>query len=95
MPIKSSRTVASIASILLVIVGFVVVCNIKYEIPKPENWSANVKLYRRGLGGETSVFDADSGKLLFSYRPENVHPISIEKLDSNHWRVVFEDPTKR
>ncbi len=94
---STKRIITLISSILVVSVVLVVIYSLKYEIPKPETWSANVKVYRRSLGGETSVFDADSGKLLFTYGPEydlNVHPIRVDKIDPNHWQVVFKDPRK-
>lgn len=97
MPILTSKIGSSIASAVIVTIVLVTLYSLKYEVPKPENWSANVTVYRRGIGGQTSVFDADSGKFLFSYEPEydlNVHPIKIEKLDSNHWQVVFEAPNE-
>lgn len=83
---------------LVVIVVIATLYSFQYEIPKPASWSADVKVYRRSIGGHTSVFDSESGKLLFTYEPEydlNVHPIKVEKLDSNHWQVVFEAPNVR
>jgi hypothetical protein len=68
--IITTKVIASIASVLGVIVVIVTLYTLQYEIPKPENWSADVKVYKRSVGGETSVFDSESGKLLFTYRPE-------------------------
>lgn len=98
MSIITTKILASVVSVLIVIVVIVTLYSLQYEIPKPENWSADVKIYRRSIGGETSVFDSESGKLLFTYGPEYdlyVHPIKIEKLDSNHWQVIFEAPKER
>jgi len=69
---------------------------LEHEIPNPPGWPPNVKQYRKSaLGGLTRVVDTNSGDLLFMYLPEydrHIHPIKIEKLDENHWQVVFEKP---
>jgi hypothetical protein len=82
-------------AVILVIVFFLF--SLQYEINRPTGWPVTIKLYRKTLTGETRVVDAETGQTLFMYRPEydlNVHPVRIEKIDSNHWQVVFEGPTK-
>lgn len=84
-------------AIVIIVVGFVVL-NFRYEVPKPKEWPANVRVYRTSITGQTSVYDGSSGKYLFSYKPEydpNVRPIKIEQLDANHWQVIFENPTTK
>jgi hypothetical protein len=98
MRAKISATISSVVSVAVVLIVIAIISALKYEIPKPENWPANVRLYRKSLGGETSVYDAESGKLIFTYRPEydpNVHPVKVEELDPDHWHVVFEAPKKQ
>ena len=98
MSINKGRATAVIGGILGVLVLVAVLLSLEHKVPKPKDWPANVTLYRKALTGETRVFDDESGKFLFSYRPEydlNVHPIKIEKLDGTHWQVVLEAPAHK
>jgi hypothetical protein len=65
------------------------------EIRGPDGWPSTVKLYRTRLRGETRAVDTQTGETLFMYLPEydmHVHPVNIQKIDSTHWQVIFEDP---
>jgi hypothetical protein len=95
MSIINKKLVTGALSVMIIIVSAVVIFNLKYEVPKPREWPANVRIYRRSVTGETSVYDANSGRYLFSYDPEydpNVRPVKVEQLDSKRWQVIFEDP---
>lgn len=95
---KHKKVISLTMSALTIIVVAFFVFNLQYEVSKPTDWPANVRIYRRSINGETRVFDGNSGKFLFSYRPEydpNVRPVKIEQLDANHWQVIFEDPVRK
>jgi hypothetical protein len=92
---KTTKMISVVLSVLVILVALFVMFTLQYEVSKPKEWSANVKIYRRSITGETRVFDATSGKFLFSYRPEydpNVRPTKIDQLDQNHWQVILENP---
>lgn len=94
----TKKSIATVASVIIIVVCAVVIFNLKYEVPKPPEWPANVRIYRTSITGETSVFDGNSGRYLFSYDPEydpNVRPVKVEQLDAKHWQVTFEDPTAK
>jgi hypothetical protein len=98
MPIRMRKAVTIFTSALVVLALELFVFTLQHEVPKPDTWSANVKIYRRALSGETRVFDAESGKFLFAFKPEydlNVRPIKLERLDQNHWEVILENPTTK
>jgi hypothetical protein len=92
---KLGITVACV--IVIGAVGLLLIA-LQYEIPKPTAWSANVKVYRKAITGETRVFDGESGRFLFAYRPEydpNVRPIKVDRIDQNHWQIVLENPSAK
>ncbi|HEY5839359.1 MAG TPA: hypothetical protein VIT19_10010 [Pyrinomonadaceae bacterium] len=91
----TKKSIATVVSVMIIIVSAVFIFNLKHEVPKPPEWPANVRIYRTSITGETSVFDGNSGRYLFSYDPEydpNVRPVKIEQLDGKRWQVIFEDP---
>src|SRR5688500_15575891 len=93
---KNYKSFKVAAGVLIIVVCAVIIVTLNYEVPKPPEWPANVRIYRRSITGETSVYDGNSGRFLFSYRPEydpNVRPVKIEQLDAKHWQVTFEDPS--
>ncbi|MGH9873889.1 MAG: hypothetical protein ACRD9S_15670 [Pyrinomonadaceae bacterium] len=95
MPMTFNRLGVLIASGVVTLAVVLLLFSLQYEIGGPAGWPATVKLYRKTLTGETRAVDAQTGQTLFLYRPEydmNVHPVRIEKIDANHWQVVFEDP---
>jgi hypothetical protein len=81
---------------LVLIVGFLFF-RAERELDRPDGWPSTVHLYRKTLSGETRVVDMQSGKTIFIYRPEydtNIHPVKIDKINSNHWQVMFELPSQ-
>jgi hypothetical protein len=93
----------SIKSLLVFLVLFLILQGgviflyrfLENEIPTPKNWSPDIKIYRKVIGGETRVVENKHGRVLFNHLPEydgHVHPISIQKIDETHWQVVFEEP---
>ena len=94
----TKKSIATVASVIIIVLCLVVIFTFKTEVPKPPEWPANVRIYRTSITGETSVFDGNSGRYLFSYDPEydpNVRPVKVEQLDAKHWQVTFEDPTAK
>jgi hypothetical protein len=94
MKLKKLKTLIGVG-VLLVAVLFIF--TLEYEVRGPEGWPSTVKLYRNRVTGLTWAVDTETRQTLFMYWPEydmHVHPVKIEKIDSNHWQVVLEDPNR-
>lgn len=77
---KNKKLISGAVSVMIIIVSVVFIFNLKYELPKPPEWPANVRVYRTSVTGKTSVYDGNSGRYLFSYDPEydpNVRPVKV------------------
>lgn len=91
------RVGALIVGLAVILIGTFLLFFSESEVSAPAGWPSSVKLYRTMFRGQTRAVDSETGQTLFMYLPEydmHVHPVTIQKIDSNHWQVVFEDPTK-
>lgn len=87
-------TLKIVGALLLIIVVIVFLFFFEYELPQPDGWPDNVKLYRRPLIGITRVVDSNTGRPIFYYLPEYdspIYPIKVEKIDAEHWQVTFKE----
>ena len=98
MSINRKKFGASLAGMIILVAIALFLFSLQNEIPGPVGWPSDIKIYRRAITGETRVVDPESGKVIFTYRPEydrNIHPVRIEKIDADHWQVIFEAPKKQ
>lgn len=55
MPMITRRSITTVASVMIIIVSAIFILNLKYEVPKPPEWPAYVRVYRTSVTGETTV----------------------------------------
>jgi hypothetical protein len=88
-----NKILSAVLLALIIFVGLWMALFWEYEIPSPSGWPSNIKIYRRVATGLHRVVDTESGRLLFIYLDAPaVQPVRIEKIDDNHWNVIFEKP---
>ncbi|MEK6282277.1 MAG: hypothetical protein AABN95_18120 [Acidobacteriota bacterium] len=95
MPILTRKKLGHLIGVVSLLVAVLFIVTLEKEVPGPDGWPSTIKLQRNRVTGVTWAVDTETHRTLFMYWPEydmHVHPVKIEKIDSNHWHVVFEDP---
>jgi len=94
---KSSTMKRTMMGTLLVVIGMsIVLQGCSYKIESDPNWSKTVEVQKNRLSDELTVTDSEAGWTLFSYyNSPSAQPLTIEKIDANHWIAVFEKPSKK
>ena len=96
MPILTRKKLGTLIGVAGLLAAVLFIFSLEVEVSRPNGWPSTVKLYRNRVTGVTWAVDTETRQTLFMYWPEydmHVHPVKIEKIDSNHWQVVFEDPS--
>ena len=96
MPILTRKKVGTLIGVAGLLAAVLFIFSLEVEVNGPDGWPSTIKLQRNRVTGVTWAVDAETHRTLFMYWPEydmHVHPVKIEKIDSNHWQVVFEDPS--
>lgn len=67
-----------------------------YEVAPQRAFSANVKLFRHSVTGETEIVDAEIGRpILVSYYDSfGVTLEDVEKLPNGEWKITVKDHNK-
>lgn len=95
MSILTRKKLGTLIGVAGLLVAVLFIFSREVEVTGPHGWPSTVKLYRNRVTGVTWAVDTETRQTLFIYWPEydmHVHPVKIEKIDSKHWQVVFEDP---
>jgi len=94
---KSSTMKRTMMGALLVVIGMsIVLQGCSYKIESDPNWSKTVEVQKNRLSDELTVTDSEAGWTLFSYYNSlSAQPLTIERIDANHWIAVFEKPSKK
>lgn len=95
MPILTRKKLGTLIGVAGLLVAVLFIVSLEVEVRGPHGWPATVKLYRNRVTGVTWAVDTETRQTLFMYWPEydmHVHPVKVEKIDSRHWQVIFEDP---
>lgn len=75
------------------VIGYLVL-RLEHSVPTPQNWSQELKIYKRTLTGLTRVVDSKTGDTLLMYLDDSpsVQPIKVDRIDNNHWIITLEKP---